>query len=252
MEIYKDDDLLNNQSHQLIHICTQQYHYNFECTKSQTDNLTFNQMNCLSFLNRTGLENQSIFICIVPNHNRVISRHFTHRAGSKPNSSGFNFKETQHSHMSNSGKKKLLMSTSSLHTVQNAWYGTLEGHQKLLGGMDPLLFGRSAALSLPVFFFLIYHDSGRVVKLLQKLATCLNCINNHIPPYTHPDIQRANRRRNLARNCPDMQREDFIASIFQTNQIIEGLASLSTGSSVYISTNKKCLGAGHGHKILSR
>ena len=50
---------------------------------------------------------QSIFICIAPNHNNVISRLFTHRAASKPNSSGFNFKETQHSHMSNSGKKKL-------------------------------------------------------------------------------------------------------------------------------------------------
>ena len=45
-------------------------------------------------------QSQSIFICIVPNHNKVISRHFTHRAGSKPNSSCFNFKETQHSHMS--------------------------------------------------------------------------------------------------------------------------------------------------------
>ena len=43
--------------------------------------------------------NQSIFICIAPNHNKVISKHFPHRAGSKPNSSGFNFKETQHSHM---------------------------------------------------------------------------------------------------------------------------------------------------------
>ena len=51
--------------------------------------------------------NQSVFICIASNHNKVISRHFTHRAGSKPNSSGFNFKETQHSHMSNSGKEKL-------------------------------------------------------------------------------------------------------------------------------------------------
>ena len=30
--------------------------------------------------------NQSIFICIAPNHNKVISRLFTHRAGSKPNS----------------------------------------------------------------------------------------------------------------------------------------------------------------------
>ena len=50
--------------------------------------------------------NQSIFICIAPNHNKVISRHFTHRAGSKPNSSGFNFKDTQHSHMSNKWQEK--------------------------------------------------------------------------------------------------------------------------------------------------
>ena len=59
------------------------------------------------FHNSVQSVNQSIFICIAPNHNRVVSKHFTHRAGSKPNSSGFNFKETQHSHISNSGKKKL-------------------------------------------------------------------------------------------------------------------------------------------------
>ena len=40
-----------------------------------------------------------------------------------------------------------------------------------------------------------------------------------------------------------MQRDDYIAGIFLTNHIIEVLASLSTGSSVYISTNKKRLGA---------
>ena len=58
--------------------------------------------------------NQSIIICIAPNHNKVISRLFTHRAGSKPNSSGFNFKETQHSHMRHSGEKKLPLTGRTL------------------------------------------------------------------------------------------------------------------------------------------
>ena len=38
---------------------------------------------------RISIHSLSIFICIAPNHKKVISRHFTHRAGSKPNSSGF-------------------------------------------------------------------------------------------------------------------------------------------------------------------
>ena len=45
--------------------------------------LYINYVFCLFF-------NQSIFICIAPNHSKVISGHFTHRTGSKPNSSGFN------------------------------------------------------------------------------------------------------------------------------------------------------------------
>ena len=65
--------------------------------------------------------NQSIFICIVPNHNKVISRHFTHRAGSKSTSSGFNFKETQHSNMSNSGDKKLPINRKKPQNQTQKW-----------------------------------------------------------------------------------------------------------------------------------